>query len=54
LEQVGNVVYLSMADDRDAVAIYNAIARDHDDLAVEFIQPNELNEVSSICIIFCS
>jgi hypothetical protein len=37
---------LSFADIRDAVATYNAIARDHDNLAIDFIQPNELNEVS--------
>jgi hypothetical protein len=47
LEQVNNIVYLSFADIRDAVAFYNAIAKHHDNMAVEFIQGNDLNEVGS-------
>jgi hypothetical protein len=47
LEQVKNIVYLSFADIRDAIAFYNAIAKHHDNMAVEYIQGNNLDEVSS-------
>jgi len=37
---------MRVAHIEDAVMIYNTITRDHDNLAVEFIQPNEFGEVS--------
>jgi len=47
VEQVKNIVYLAFADIRDAMAFRAAVAQDHDNISVEFIQVNDFNEVSS-------
>ncbi|PMD43807.1 hypothetical protein L207DRAFT_631842 [Hyaloscypha variabilis F] len=46
-EQVKNVVYIAFADIRDAMEFRIAIAQDHDNISVEFIQVNDLNEINS-------
>jgi len=47
MERVKNIVYLAFTDVRDALAFSAVVARDHDKISVEFIQVNDLNDVSS-------
>ena len=44
---LGDVVFIKLGNISDAPTVYNALSKDHDNIAVEYVSINEYNKVSS-------
>lgn len=47
---LGDVVYIRLGSISDAPTVYNALSKDHDNIAVEYVSVNAVNKVRESCL----